>query len=127
MQSLESAGVPSPACAWARAGQPTCDAANPLPRFHFLFYATPVPAPADSGCPCFKSRVAAVQGLKKRFHLALPEPQVWALFIFFPYLSGRQWADGRCSVPAKGCACALTRERGVATVCRRTVEGRRKA
>ncbi|KAL4457452.1 hypothetical protein ABPG75_012317 [Micractinium tetrahymenae] len=30
----------------------------------------------NSGCPCFKSRVAAVQGLKKRFHLALPEPQV---------------------------------------------------
>lgn len=33
---------------------------------------------ADSGCPCFKSKVAAVQGLKKRFHLALPEPQVRA-------------------------------------------------
>lgn len=32
--------------------------------------------PAGSTCPCFKSRVAAVQGLKKRFHLALPEPQV---------------------------------------------------
>jgi phosphatidylinositol 4-kinase len=30
----------------------------------------------DSGCPCFKSRVAAVEGLRKRFHLALPEPQV---------------------------------------------------
>ncbi|PRW56340.1 phophatdylinositol 4-kinase [Chlorella sorokiniana] len=29
-----------------------------------------------SGCPCFKSRVAAVEGLRKRFHLALPEPQV---------------------------------------------------
>eukprot|EP00887_Chlorella_sp_A99_P002805 scaffold6.g2805.t1 len=31
---------------------------------------------AGSGMPCFKSRAAAVQGLRKRFHLALPEPQV---------------------------------------------------
>ncbi|EFN58631.1 hypothetical protein CHLNCDRAFT_34245 [Chlorella variabilis] len=29
-----------------------------------------------SGCPCFKSCVMAVQGLKKRFHLTLPEPQL---------------------------------------------------
>lgn len=29
---------------------------------------------ADSGFPCFKSRAAAVQGVKKRFALALPEP-----------------------------------------------------
>lgn len=31
----------------------------------------------QSGCPCFKSKVAAVQGLKKRLALNLPEHQVW--------------------------------------------------
>jgi phosphatidylinositol 4-kinase len=31
---------------------------------------------SDSGCPCFKSKVAAVQGVKKRFALGMPEPQV---------------------------------------------------
>jgi len=31
---------------------------------------------SGSGCPCFKSRAAAVQGLKKRFVLGLPEPAV---------------------------------------------------
>lgn len=31
---------------------------------------------SSSGCPCFKSRVAAVQGLKKRFALGMPEPAV---------------------------------------------------
>lgn len=31
---------------------------------------------ATSGCPCFRSRAAAVQGVRKRLHLALPEPQV---------------------------------------------------
>ena len=31
---------------------------------------------AGSGMPCFKSRAAAVAGLRKRFHLSLPEPQV---------------------------------------------------
>jgi hypothetical protein len=36
---------------------------------------------AASGVPCFKGRVAAVQGLKKRFHLALPEPQVRPLML----------------------------------------------
>lgn len=30
----------------------------------------------DSGCPCFKNKVAAVQGLKKRFALGMPEPAV---------------------------------------------------
>lgn len=29
-----------------------------------------------SGCPCFKNRLGALQGLKKRFNLALPEPQL---------------------------------------------------
>jgi hypothetical protein len=31
---------------------------------------------AGSGCPCFKNRLGALQGLKKRFNLALPEPQL---------------------------------------------------
>ena len=31
---------------------------------------------AASGCPCFKSKVAAVQGLKKRLSLTAPEHQV---------------------------------------------------
>ncbi|KDD76212.1 phosphatidylinositol 3- and 4-kinase, partial [Helicosporidium sp. ATCC 50920] len=31
---------------------------------------------AQSGAPCFKSRAAAVGGLRKRFHLALPEHKV---------------------------------------------------
>ncbi|KAL4540940.1 hypothetical protein Ndes2526B_g05495 [Nannochloris sp. 'desiccata'] len=31
---------------------------------------------SDSGCPCFKNKVAAVQGVKKRFALGMPEPQV---------------------------------------------------
>jgi phosphatidylinositol 4-kinase len=31
---------------------------------------------AGSGCPCFKSRVAAVQGLRRRFSPGLPEPAV---------------------------------------------------
>jgi len=31
---------------------------------------------SDSGCPCFKNKVTAVQGVKKRFALGLPEPQV---------------------------------------------------
>lgn len=29
-----------------------------------------------SGCPCFKNKVAAVQGVKKRFALGIPEPAV---------------------------------------------------
>ena len=33
---------------------------------------------AASGCPCFKSKVAAVQGLKKRLSLTAPEHQVRA-------------------------------------------------
>lgn len=43
-----------------------------------LTHAPMRPPPAGSGCPCFKSCVMAVQGLKKRFHLTLPEPQVRA-------------------------------------------------
>lgn len=31
---------------------------------------------AGAGLPCFKSRATAIAGLRKRFHLNLPEPQV---------------------------------------------------
>lgn len=31
---------------------------------------------SDSGCPCFKNKVTAVQGVQKRFALGMPEPQV---------------------------------------------------
>ncbi|GAB4820846.1 hypothetical protein N2152v2_007892 [Parachlorella kessleri] len=36
---------------------------------------------AGSGCPCFKSKVAAVQGLKKRLSLTAPEHQVVELVL----------------------------------------------
>lgn len=36
---------------------------------------------AGSGCPCFKNRVAAVQGVKKRCALGLPEPSVVELVL----------------------------------------------
>lgn len=68
--------------------------------------AAPLPRPrAGSGCPCFKSRVAAVQGLKKRFHLALPEPQVgWAGAVDAAADAGAGLgrAAGRCSRRLRG-------------------------
>lgn len=36
---------------------------------------------AGSGCPCFKNKVAAVQGVKKRCALGLPEPSVVELVL----------------------------------------------
>ena len=97
--------------------------------------------PAGSGCPCFKSRVAAVQGLKKRFHLALPEPQVFfcppvlllRLLVCWAGPGGlaacsRPWAvrfvhvcdAGLCWVAAR---CPCMQSPGVA--CRAAVQGRR--